>query len=58
MLPLTPEQQERYSRQTRLPQIGEEGQQRLLASRVLVIGVGGWARRYFSTSPPPVSATW
>jgi adenylyltransferase/sulfurtransferase len=32
---------ERYSRQIRLPAIGEEGQSRLLASRALIIGVGG-----------------
>ena len=31
----------RYSRQLMLEQIGEEGQRRLLASRVAVIGVGG-----------------
>ncbi len=31
----------RYSRQILLPQIGIEGQQRLLAARVLIIGVGG-----------------
>ena len=31
----------RYSRQILLPQIGYEGQQRLLAARVLIIGVGG-----------------
>jgi molybdopterin/thiamine biosynthesis adenylyltransferase len=31
----------RYSRQIRLPKIGEEGQARLLASRILVVGVGG-----------------
>ena len=31
----------RYSRQVLLPQIGLEGQQRLLAARVLIIGVGG-----------------
>lgn len=30
-----------YSRQTRLPQIGEAGQQRLLDSRVLIVGMGG-----------------
>jgi adenylyltransferase/sulfurtransferase len=31
----------RYSRQILLPQVGIEGQQRLLAARVLIIGVGG-----------------
>ena len=31
----------RYSRQTRLGEVGEAGQQRLLDSRVLMIGVGG-----------------
>lgn len=31
----------RYSRQILLPQIGIEGQQRLLTARVLIIGVGG-----------------
>jgi len=31
----------RYSRQILLPQIGIEGQQRLLATRVLIIGMGG-----------------
>ncbi|MDR1816806.1 MAG: ThiF family adenylyltransferase [Puniceicoccales bacterium] len=31
----------RYSRHTRLPQIGEIGQRRLLGARVLVVGLGG-----------------
>ncbi|MRX68646.1 adenylyltransferase and sulfurtransferase [Flavobacterium resistens] len=31
----------RYNRQTILPEIGEEGQQKLLKSKVLVIGAGG-----------------
>ncbi|WP_373400854.1 hypothetical protein V8V91_15785 [Algoriphagus halophilus] len=30
----------RYIRQTTLPQVGESGQQKLLSSRVLVIGAG------------------
>jgi adenylyltransferase/sulfurtransferase len=34
-------QQARYARHLTLPQIGIEGQRKLLASRVLVIGVGG-----------------
>ena len=38
---MTPEQQTRYSRQIKLPQIGEAGQERLLQSRVLIIGMGG-----------------
>ncbi|MDD5065041.1 MAG: molybdopterin-synthase adenylyltransferase MoeB [Phycisphaerae bacterium] len=38
---LTEEQRERYSRHTMLGQIGEAGQQRLLSSKVLLIGAGG-----------------
>jgi molybdopterin/thiamine biosynthesis adenylyltransferase len=34
------EQLERYSRHVLLPQIGEPGQQRLLAARVFIIGAG------------------
>lgn len=34
-------QQDHYSRQIKLPQIGSEGQQRLLDSRALIIGMGG-----------------
>lgn len=39
--PLTPEQARRYARHALLPGIGVEGQRRLLAARVLVIGAGG-----------------
>jgi adenylyltransferase/sulfurtransferase len=38
---MTPEQQTRYSRQIKLPQVGEAGQERLLKSRALIIGIGG-----------------
>ncbi|MEN8176200.1 MAG: HesA/MoeB/ThiF family protein [Pseudomonadota bacterium] len=38
---LTPAQQEKYSRQIRLHQIGEAGQQRLLESSALIVGMGG-----------------
>jgi adenylyltransferase/sulfurtransferase len=39
--PLTPDQYDRYQRHLTLPEIGLEGQQALLASRVLLIGAGG-----------------
>ena len=38
---LSSEQRERYARHLSLPEIGEEGQARLGAARVLVVGVGG-----------------
>jgi adenylyltransferase/sulfurtransferase len=38
---LTPAELSRYSRQLTLPQIGIDGQRRLKASRVLVLGAGG-----------------
>lgn len=40
-MPLTPSQKERYDRNVRVRGIGETGQERLLSSRVLVIGAGG-----------------
>lgn len=38
---LTPDQRSRYSRHLLIPEVGEEGQQRLLGSRALLIGAGG-----------------
>lgn len=38
---LSPEQRNRYSRHLLLPEVGEEGQQKLLAARVLLLGAGG-----------------
>ena len=38
---MTPNDDTRYSRQIKLPQIGELGQQKILDSKVLIIGMGG-----------------
>ena len=38
---LTPAEHRRYDRHLRLPEIGPEGQERLKAARVLVVGCGG-----------------
>jgi molybdopterin/thiamine biosynthesis adenylyltransferase/rhodanese-related sulfurtransferase len=38
---LDPDQRERYSRHLLLPEVGEEGQRKLLESKVLTIGAGG-----------------
>jgi sulfur-carrier protein adenylyltransferase/sulfurtransferase len=38
---LTPEQKERYRRHLLLPEVGEEGQAKLLGARVLLLGAGG-----------------
>ncbi len=39
--PLRPDQFDRYRRHLNLPEFGPEGQQRLLESKVLIIGAGG-----------------
>ncbi len=39
--PLTPDQFDRYRRHLTLPELGVEGQKRLLESRVLLVGAGG-----------------
>jgi len=41
MIELTDQQLERYARHVILDEVGEQGQARLLASRVLVVGAGG-----------------
>jgi len=38
---MTPEEHERYSRHISLPQVGLAGQQKFMAARVLIIGMGG-----------------
>ena len=38
---MTPEQTLRYARHTMLPEVGEEGQAKLLRSRILCLGAGG-----------------
>src|SRR4029079_5922542 len=38
---LTPEQRDRYSRHTLIPEIGVEGQLKLLDAKVLLLGAGG-----------------
>ena len=38
---LSPEQRQRYSRHTVMPEVGEEGQLKLLDAKVLLIGAGG-----------------
>jgi molybdopterin/thiamine biosynthesis adenylyltransferase len=38
---LTPEQRNRYQRHLLLPEVGEKGQQKLLESKVLMLGAGG-----------------
>jgi len=38
---LSPEQRNRYQRHVLLPEVGEAGQQKLLESRVLLLGAGG-----------------
>lgn len=38
---LTPEQRDRYSRHTLLPEVGAEGQVKLLEAKVLLLGAGG-----------------
>jgi sulfur-carrier protein adenylyltransferase/sulfurtransferase len=38
---LTPEQRERYSRHLLVPEVGEDGQRKLLDAKVLLLGAGG-----------------
>jgi hypothetical protein len=47
----------RYSRQILLHHIDIDGQLRLKDSRVLIVGLGGWVRRWRCIWPRPVSAS-
>src|SRR5262249_57896992 len=38
---MTPEQRDRYSRHTLLPEVGPDGQVKLLNAKVLLLGAGG-----------------
>ncbi|HCN08752.1 MAG TPA: adenylyltransferase, partial [Lentisphaeria bacterium] len=38
---LTPDQFRRYRRHVILPELGDAGQEKLLAAKVLIVGVGG-----------------
>ena len=38
---LTPDEVDRYSRHIIMPQVGSEGQRKLISSSILVIGAGG-----------------
>ena len=40
-LALKPEQVKRYSRHLIMPQVGSQGQRRLLDAKVLIVGAGG-----------------
>jgi adenylyltransferase/sulfurtransferase len=40
-MPLSPSQRERYLRHLILPEIGQEGQEKLLRAKVLLVGAGG-----------------
>ena len=53
---LTPDEIDRYKRQLVLKEIGGEGQQRLKAARVLVVGAGGLGSPLISILPRPAWA--
>ena len=53
---LSPEQRNRYHRHLLLPEVGEEGQMRLLDARILCLGRADSARPRRCTWRPPASA--
>ena len=53
---MTSEQRMRYSRHTLLPEVGVEGQLKMLNAKVLLVGAGGLGSPPPSTWPPPGSA--
>ena len=54
MFKFTEEQIKRYARHIILPEVGGKGQEKLLNSKVLVIGAGVWAPPPYCTSQQPV----
>ena len=42
---LSDDEIERYARQVVMPELGENGQKKLLEARVLILALAGWARR-------------
>jgi len=56
---LTPEQKERYGRHLLLPEVGPEGQAKLLDAKVLLLGAWmAWALPRRCIWPPPAWAHW
>src|SRR5919106_1277665 len=54
---LTAEQRNRYQRHLLLPEVGEEGQLKLLDSQVLLLGAGGVGSPPAVEPPPPRAGT-
>ena len=55
---LTSDQRRRYSRHLLIPEVGEEGQRKLLDARFFWLERAGWVLPRHSISPLPESACW